>query len=328
MLAATLLVACQKEISFESGPQVPGGTSEGALGGSPGACANISFVGTYGANIAVADSNAMRLEVTFTKVGSYTIGTDTCNGLSFRGSGVVTAITGVPQTVVLKAFGTPTAAGSCTFLVSFKGSTCTASLPVLPVAAATTGDYFPTTVGSNWSYFSSSPGAQPDDSVYTLSINANATINSTVYRMFTSEDDTDKDTSFYRKTGNNYHQFGDLDVAGVASNFVNADYIFLRDDVPLGGSWETGTGDALINGVPLKMKLSFTIAEKDVDVVVNNRIFRNVIKVRATSLAGPAAGPFAVVTTYESWYAKGIGLINVVAPIPVFGFAVTRYVVN
>ena len=328
MIAAAMLVSCQKELSFEAGASAPNGTAEGTLGGTPGTCANLQFIGIYGAGMAVPDTNALQVEVTFAKAGTYTISTDTCNGLSFKGSGIVTTVTGIPQTVVLKAFGTPTAAGSCNFTVNFKGSICSAPLLILPVAPATTGDYFPTTVGSNWSYSSSEPAAAPDDTAYTFSTNFNATILSNVYRLFTTEDAINKDSSYYRKTGNEYRQFGDIDVVGVASNFVNADYIFLKDDVPVGTTWETSLEDAIISGTPAKMKLGFTIVAKNVDVVVDNKIFRNVIKVGTTSFAGPAGGPFVTVTSYETWFAKGIGIINVAAPLPIYGFYVSRYSVN
>jgi hypothetical protein len=323
-----LLAGCQKELSFEAGTSAPEGTAEGVLGGAPGNCANAVVSGLYGVNLPVTDTNTLTIDITFTKAGTYTITTDTCNGLYFRGAGIVTLLTGAAQQVVLKAFGTPSVAGACNFSIKFKGSTCVAQCTVLPVAPATTADYFPTTVGSNWSYRSTDPTAGPADTVYRFANNANATIGSNLYRLLTLEDAVNKDSGFYRKVANDYYEFGDIDVAGVASNVVAVDHIFLKDDVPVGTSWESAEGDADIGGAAAKMKLRFRILAKGEDVAFGGQIYRNVIKVAVTSLAAPNGGAFLSIITYELWYAKGIGLMHVATPAPLFGLALTRYVVN
>lgn len=325
-LMAFAVQSCQKELSTENGASATGGTAEATLGGAPGNCANIQFKGIYGATLAVADTNSMSVELTFTKPGSYTITSDTCNGLYFKATGLATA-TGT-ATIALKAYGTPTTAGPCNFTVSFKGSTCTAVCNILPVATATTGDYFPTTVGSRWTYQSSDPSAGAGDTILTISTNSNATILATIFRLFTTENPAGKDSSFYRKNANDYNEYGDIDVAGVASNFVVGDYTFLKDNVAVNTEWETAEISATIGGTAAKMKLKYKLLAKDVDVVLDNKIYRNVIKVGNTSVAGPAGGPFTTVIAFEKWYAKGIGLINVAVAAPNFGYKVIKYQVN
>ena len=106
------------------------GSSAGTIGGAGGACSPApSVVGSF---VATSPTTSQTLAVTLNVAtpGTYTIGTNTVNGLSFFAAGYLAA-TGV-QTVPLYAFGTPTVSGSYAFTVAYGSSLCTTSVPVAP----------------------------------------------------------------------------------------------------------------------------------------------------------------------------------------------------
>ncbi|MDQ6755679.1 MAG: hypothetical protein M3004_01975 [Bacteroidota bacterium] len=113
------------------------GVAVGTLGASAGTCTPVSPSGTYTQGVALTSSNTVQVTVTVTTPGTYTISTNTVNGVSFSKSGIFTA-TGV-QNVILNGTGTPTNSGAQTFAVSFGTSTCNFSLTFGAGAAQATG---------------------------------------------------------------------------------------------------------------------------------------------------------------------------------------------
>jgi len=324
-----LLTACTKELSFEQGADLPSNTSDGTLSGAGGACANINVLGAYGQGLALDTAqNKLEVEVNFTQAGTWYIFTDTVNGVYFNGTGSVTT-TGL-TTVTLRGIGVPANPGPFTWNVKYKTSTCSTSITVNQVATPNGSDYFPMTSNSWWTYIFTDPAATPADTLYQLSTGVSGGVpGGGTYALFTIEDPSFKDSSFYRKSGNDYFQYGDLDLAGATDKPVVGEWIFLKDNVPAGTSWTSAEGSGSISGAPVKVRIKFDLLEKDVNVLVGNRVFANTIKVKVTQqgqLAG--ATSWADVITYETWFAKGIGLINLAAAAPVYGFRVLKYTVN
>src|SRR5690349_203381 len=94
-----LMNACQKEYSLENG----NGISEGTLADDgAGDCLPKTVNGAYVVGVALGTSNSIQVQVNVTKAGSYTIYTDTVNGMWFRVTGVFTT-TGL-TTIQLKGF--------------------------------------------------------------------------------------------------------------------------------------------------------------------------------------------------------------------------------
>ncbi|QBQ42055.1 hypothetical protein E2P86_13215 [Sphingobacterium psychroaquaticum] len=93
-------------------------------------CSSIAVQGNYRPNVAMTSSNTMTLTVTPTYVGSWSITTDTQNGVIFKGSGTF-ATTGA-QTVTLVAEGTPLTGGDFSFNLTSNSvagnTTCVKSL--------------------------------------------------------------------------------------------------------------------------------------------------------------------------------------------------------
>ncbi|MBU3714147.1 MAG: hypothetical protein FGM46_04285 [Ferruginibacter sp.] len=111
--------SCTFPVVFEPPP----GPAVFTLGGAPGECTNSRTGGIYTKGIPVNATHTDTINVKVTTTGSYSITTDTKNGISFTSSGVFTNI-GV-QDVVLYAQGTPIENGNFTYTVTASGSSCT-----------------------------------------------------------------------------------------------------------------------------------------------------------------------------------------------------------
>ena len=97
------------------------GTAVYSLDGGTSSCTDAAVNGTFTAGTAVSSANNVILKVNVTQVGSYTISTNSVNGISFTGTGSFTN-TGA-QTVTLTASGTPAAAGTFAFIPGSNGCT-------------------------------------------------------------------------------------------------------------------------------------------------------------------------------------------------------------
>ena len=131
-VSVSVLYSCTKEYSLEGGLTGTGsvdpnsGTSAGSLGGTPGACASAVVSGTFGQGVVATDSNYLTVQVKITTIGTYTVATDTANGIYFAASGTFSD-TGI-QTVSLRAYGTPLNAGQFSQTVKYKGSSVSIKL--------------------------------------------------------------------------------------------------------------------------------------------------------------------------------------------------------
>ena len=102
------------------------------LAGAPNACTSFSVNGSYFAGTPLTTTNTVAVNVNVTTAGSYTLKSDTINGMSFSASGVF-AGTG-PQPVTLIGAGTPVDTANSAFMIITGASSCSF---VVPVTAAT-----------------------------------------------------------------------------------------------------------------------------------------------------------------------------------------------
>lgn len=100
--------------------QATSGPATFTLDGAPNGCTAFALAGTYAATVAATASNTVTLNVTVQTAGTYSVTTNTANGITFSGSGTLAV---GPQQIILKASGTPTAAGSFTYQPNIT-STC------------------------------------------------------------------------------------------------------------------------------------------------------------------------------------------------------------
>lgn len=285
-----------------------GGAAVGTLAGSPTACSPITVNGFYVESTATTASNTVGVTVNVTTAGSYSITTNSVVGLSFSSTGSLTV--GNNQVVNLSASGTPTTAGVHTFTVTFGSSSCTFTVQVLP------NDYFPRTVGSNWSYEINDAAA---DSLYRV-VNSN-TISAlgNAFQIFQANDGTGLDSSgYYRRNGGDYFEWFD------AGGYLGYDapvwgqYIMLKDNVAANTIWKSSGFAGTAQGAALNVRFSYKILQKDVPVTIasslGNTTYNNVIVVEEKFELEVTPGVWTDITSQvdyygKSYYARGIGLI-------------------
>ena len=247
-----------------------------------------------------------------TTSGTYNISTAAVNGVSFSKTGSFAA-TGV-QNLTLIGAGTPTNSGVFVFTVSFGTSTCTfpvsfvTGTPPPPVT-----DYFPITVGSSWAY--GLAGGTPADSLLYKVIPYAPVVSSNTYATFTIDNippTANPDSIYYRKGSGDYYEYYDLSFYFGFDNAVMGEYIFLKDNVANGTTWQSAnfTGTITIGGIPVPVTsyIKMTILAKAVAASVGTLNFPDVIKVKYEFYNSIApATPYG---TEERWFAKGVGLVN------------------
>lgn len=126
-----LVLSCQKENSFESGA----GESDGLLQSDvSGDCLPKQVVGTYIEGTALNGTNDyIQVSVDVTTTGTYTIYSDTLNGVFFRSTGVFTTL-GM-QTINLRGNGVPAADGPFNFTITYGDQVCNVLVEFLPSTA-------------------------------------------------------------------------------------------------------------------------------------------------------------------------------------------------
>jgi hypothetical protein len=296
-------IGCIKEYSFETG-KLNGSVSSGSLKDSLGNCQNIEIKGNYYADTTLTDSNYVLVKVNITSAGKYLISSDTANGFWFRDSGFV--LPGL-QTIKLKGFGKPILPLNTDFLVSYNNSVCTfqislvAILPPSPVMR----DYFPTEVGSNWAY--NITGST--DTLHVEATPKDSVIGGNTYRVFVGKQNlVPNDTAYYRKNSGNYYRYAALD-----ANSPKIEILFLKDNQPILSQWESPINNTTYQGVATQVKMRFTILGMNTTVTVNGNSIDSVIKIQ-NDLQYKVFGTYTTATTFNTFFAKNIGLINLDAP--------------
>ena len=318
-----LFIGCKKELSFENG--LPLTAAKGTLKDSSGNCMTITTNGKYVKNTALTDSNYIVVKVNFTTPGSYSISTDTSNGFSFQASGI-TGDSGL-QMITLKGTGKPAVVQLTNFLVTFDSTVCSFSINVSDTAIippTTSNDYFPTTDSSNWTYRIDTVESG-NDSTTAVVYPVDQVLAGNNYRTFILNKQGTADTSYYRKGNGLYYQYGnfnDFSFYNAVDNKV--DYIFLKDNVPVGSTWESPEIGATLASVTGKTKIRFTIEGKDIQTTIGTTNFDSVIQVQREYMFAPSlTGTYQTAVTANFYYAKNIGFIKADLIDP---FAATLYV--
>ena len=295
--------------SFPIVVQAGAGPAVGTLDGGPGACTPATPAGTYTAGTALTTGNTVQIQVDVTAAGSYNITTNTVSGFSFAGTGNLAIGNNLP--VTLTGTGTPLAAGTHTFTVTFGTSTCTFSITVVGLS----NDYFPRTTGSNWSYEFDNDAL---DSLYRTVIAATHSANGKTYNIFMADFGTGLDSSgYYTKIAGDYYEWFNYGEWFQLDNPGWGEYIMLKDNVPVGNNWKSNAFTGTLQGTPITVRFSMTILQKDVAASVTTSTgtvnYTNVIVVeeRLEALIGPTWTDITSTVGYgKSYYARGIGLIK------------------
>jgi hypothetical protein len=174
-----------------------------------------------------------------------------------------------------------------------------------------TGDYFPTTTNSNWSY--KLEGGALDDTVYVVSTGTTKTFGANAYNIFQSNDGSSfLDSSYYRKGGGNYYDYTTADnnpFDFILSNPGGVENIILKDNVAVNTSWETTITGTTQTGQNVTCKIKNTLIEKATSASVAGITYQDVLKVKSEYQV-TLLGTTQTVATLESWFARGKGNIK------------------
>ncbi|TAF52908.1 MAG: hypothetical protein EAZ62_05385 [Sphingobacteriia bacterium] len=329
-LALGLFWSCSKEVSFESG-QGSGGNAGGTITDTAGNCQPATVKGQYKVDAAVTDSNYVLVRVNFTSRGTYKILSDTNNGLWFFDSGYV--FSNGPQTIKLRAKGTPLLPGTTDYVYSFGGNTCGFSITATGGVnnGGSSASYLPTLAGGEIVYqlnpADSSDPTRPNDSLKTtispLSFDYPSPTDpnrKTYYKYIVSPY---TDTGFRHQSGNDYYALGrpEFDYFSIYDSvFNNIEYIYLKDNVNPGSPGATWFSDSVQVGVLDNnnnwtygfARLRLTITAANASASFNNVLYTGVIVVKREIQfrPDPAGTPWVTVFEGQLSYAKGIGLVE------------------
>lgn len=307
--------ASECAVSVETLPAGGANPAVMTLAGAPNACMVSNTAGNYVVGVALDITNTVTIGVNVTTLGTYTISTPVSNGIIFSGQGVVQA---GAQTITLTGSGTPAAAGPTNVIVTVGSSTCSFTVTVTGTTPVTNTDYFPLTPNSWWSYDDPAGVWVGGDSLTRLNIGSGTYPgNGQVYRIFQNQDETTpQDSSYYRKSGNDYFELTAADFYLGALEFttgIDADINFLKQNLTANQTWESPvySGTELNTGFPLSVKYVFRCTDANATVTVNGKSYSNVYKVawKPQIKLGPSPSYTDEAVAMESWYAKGVGLV-------------------
>ncbi|MEO5681216.1 MAG: hypothetical protein ABIQ88_01180 [Chitinophagaceae bacterium] len=198
-----------------------------------------------------------------------------------------------------------------------------------------TGDYFPMTKNSNWSYLYE--GATAADSLYTFSTGTTKLLSGNTYNLFTNTDGVVKDSSYYRKSGNSYYQYSAASTtvdSGITITSPAFEYAFLVDNLAQNATFSGGpyNGSASIVGnpitIPIVLTIKSTILATGATVTVGAKSYSNVIKVKNVYSTKIGTSPATENYASEQWFSKGIGLIKYIDYTDAPLFTTPDYILN
>lgn len=327
LLMALIAFGCNKDFSHESGTY---GLATGTLTDSLGNCGNnTEVIGDYMVNTPLLD-NYVRATVHFTQKGRYVISSDTVNGIWFVDSGFVS--TAGDSRIKLRGRGTPIANGTDYFRFHFGNSTCGFSVTTSASGSSVnngsnTTDYLPTTSGG-WIRYNVSPAftllnGNSLDTFRSSISSQTIPLNSKYYTLY--ETAPFNDGILYNKGSNGeYYCMGtpEFDYLYVYDSIINnqsLEYIYLKDAVPAGTSWNSSSIRAgIFNTTSNSMafgqaRLKFTVIAVNETLTRIGISFANVIHIKREMEFlpdGSTTGAYESIFVADVYYAKGIGLIE------------------
>jgi hypothetical protein len=119
------------------------------------------------------------------------------------------------------------------------------------------------------------------------------------------------DSLYFRKPGGDYYEYFNtqaffrFDAPGTPAN---VEYIFLKDNVPQGTTWNSPTMTGIYQGISYTIFIKMTLFEKATTPTTSGNVTSSdVLKVKYEYVT-PAA-PTTPLYSEERWFAKNIGLI-------------------
>lgn len=196
-----------------------------------------------------------------------------------------------------------------------------------PDPGTTEGDYWPMAINNEWLFSDNGQMIEPMKITATENVEGNSYFK--INQFFVdagSSEFTGSATMLIRKNGGNYSVRISAhipDQMGMSITVSPFEYIFLKDNLAAGESWEqtvtqTTSFEMPQSPIPLPpvvMTINITgeVLEKNVTAEVNGETYENVIKLRLTQVATAENFP-ETTTVSELWFAKDIGPIKSTVP--------------
>jgi hypothetical protein len=281
-----------------------GARASGTTGGEGGSCTPFNILGTYQQGVSLNSSNQVQVQLNVTTPGYYEIVTNLIDGISFSGTGTLTS-TGA-QIITLTGSGTPVSSGTQNYTVTFGTSSCTFNVNVLP-AVITSGDYFPLTLNSNWSY--NLEGGTSSDSIHSQLIGYSPTFGSNNYStiaLYQPPSSQALDSFYYRKPGGDYYEYVNFSKIIPFNQPVSGEFIFLKDNVASGSTWNSPNISGTIGGVNVSGYITMTVLAKAIPVSIGPFNFPDVIEMKYEYYI---VGNPTALETDQRWFARNVGEI-------------------
>ena len=286
-----------------------------------GSCTVSSLQGTFTAGTATTATNRVVLTHTYATAGNVSVSTNTVNGYSFGPTNHLATVGS--NSITLNATGTPLAAGTNTFTVTFgDGQTCTFTVTVTGTAPPVNNDYFPTTTNSYWTY---NYGAGVADTFKMTSSGTTTVLGGNTYQRFTFSGPSGPSTyeEYYRKTAAAfYHQSVDTAYwrgTGLLFGQRYHDVLFLKNTLATGDSLTTDYNAQLDTSstptpayVSIIWRYKFKVISSNATLTVNGKTFTNVYHLRGTYDIGFMGQFFdSQLDPTDYYYVRGVGRIQV-----------------
>ncbi|RYZ21507.1 MAG: hypothetical protein EOO16_12735 [Chitinophagaceae bacterium] len=295
-----------------SAPPPPGGGGGTGCGGS--------FSGTYTAGTPVPAGNALQVNGhAYATAGSYTISAAPVNGVSFASTSVTVATAGGTPTASLAATGTPTAAGTFPVTINFgDGTTCVVNLTVATGGTTVSGDYFPISPNSYWTY---TDPTDPTDTIMRIN-DGSLSAGGQSYRVFRDYSSFGGviDSSLFRKDAGTTYQAIDLNDFGLLMGVTFpagavGELPIVKDQLTTGTSWTSAPFSGSNN---TQLRAVFTCVNNNATLTVNGRTYTNVYQVSGQMQfnimnTGWQNNPFGG-SLGTAWFAPNIGIIQQQVP--------------
>lgn len=104
------------------GTRIPTNVSTGVLGDSSGNCKPAVIAGVYTKGVPLTSANTVQVQVTVTVPGTYSVTSNTINGVTFSKAGTFSSAGA--QTLTLNGSGTPVNSGKQSFAIGYTNSLC------------------------------------------------------------------------------------------------------------------------------------------------------------------------------------------------------------
>lgn len=308
--AIFIITSCQKENSYEGGPdnssEVVPGTSSGTalfvMAGEPDNCISPVVSGIYKAAVPMDASNTVEILVNVTTAGTWNVSTGLTNGVKFTGSGTFASV-GL-QSIILTGTGIPIQTGTFTFRAGSAGC----KFPITFTAGTITANckacnYIPYCDGSTYSYIDTTSGGVTPVT-QNLTYLTDSIMYGGIYKKFAVTGSAGN--TYYNCTGgvSTSVVLNGISIGGTTIPVVKM--VMLKANSPVGTTWQ----DTISLGAGSNAIFTSVISAKGISRAVLGTTFNDVIHVQQLgSIVIPGLGntPFS---TGDYYYAKDVGLIE------------------